>query len=414
MKANLALLVGVYSLLISAGCFKLYNPTNTTDIPANLIKIGLCLPFEVWPEFVFQGGADTILIHLDYLSETTQLLPNVTVQVTLFDSGDTPPKTYRSAMAMEEEGFAAYMGCGYSGITQPAAMVWSSLLVPHCDGGITSPMYSNKEDYPTLFRPIPNDNLFGSALVDVSNYFGWKRVSVIYGNDAYGQGLLDAFTALAKEKRIQIVTQKAFFPEVQDLDWTQPLQDIIDAEVTIVVYLGYYDNLYKIIQKASDMNMLTGKFAWLVTDLLALLYFDYDFPVNKTLLEGVLSLDYIYTSRPREYTDFLPYWRERITKAINMTIDTEDTPAYSTFYMTCSQLLLNGFHHILSNGSGVTLEHINQRKVAWKTPDDFLINSSMTISGPLTLDKNGDRTGFFSIITAKDLGYQAHSVGHGH
>ena len=58
--------------------------------------------------------------------------------------------------------------------------------VPLIAPTVSDPYLQNYHWSPTLARLSPTNKLQATALVDLIQYFGWKRVSLIYNNDPYG------------------------------------------------------------------------------------------------------------------------------------------------------------------------------------------------------------------------------------
>jgi gamma-aminobutyric acid type B receptor len=380
--------------------FKVFDPNSDNPKQDNIIRIGLCLPFTAWPEFVTGGGVDTLELHLQYLSDTTALLPDAKVELKLFDPGNTKRDTYRTLLKLRKENFTAFIGCGMFTQTQPAALLWSALEIPQCDGRATSPLFSSKNNYPFFIRTIPSEALTGASIANIVSYYGWKRVAVVYSDDASGQSLLESFTAQAKAKSIDIVSRNAIFPDAAP-NWADTLRAIRATKASIIVYLAMPESLSDLLEEASKKEMIGPKYAWIVNNVTEMLSNPAASPRNLELFDGLLTLSPMSTTEPPIYHSFLSYWKNNIKRTNSLVKSVNTLPPYSTFYMDCTQLLLSGFQNYLDIDPKNTLRQIVVRNVSWTMPNNFLPSKDMenlTVSGPLIMDESGDRTAFYEIL----------------
>ncbi len=94
-----------------------------------------------------------------------------------------------------------------SGTTIPASKIYNDCGLPMVTGAATNPALT-KPGYKTTFRIIANDNALGARLADEAKRLGLKRVAVIDDRTAYGQGIADVFTEVAKKNGIEVVDRQ--------------------------------------------------------------------------------------------------------------------------------------------------------------------------------------------------------------
>jgi len=91
------------------------------------------------------------------------------------------------------EHVSGLIGALGSGVTIPVATSVSAVdKVPQISNASTSPVITNLADNDFLFRTVPHDALQGVILADVMQQKGIRKVSVLYINNDYGQGLAEA------------------------------------------------------------------------------------------------------------------------------------------------------------------------------------------------------------------------------
>lgn len=254
-------------------------------------------------------------------------------------------------------------------------------------------MYSNKIDYPYVFRTIPSDAFQGVGYANLVKYYGWKRVAIIYSDESYGQGLLDSFSLAAKTLDIEIAAKKSFY-KWANASFTGILKDIKDLDLRVILYFANYKDLLILMKTAIDMEMKTADYAW-VCGSIGNVIGTGDKP-SISLVEGLIGMDATFTTRPQSYLDFLPYWKGRIGNYVNIT-NTADLPPYSPLFVSCIELLVSGYNRALLKPN-ITLANITSGSIKWKTPDDFYEYGQETISGPMYLDKNGDRSALYDVL----------------
>lgn len=156
-------------------------------------KIGVMIPLTgALSEFGvnFQRAAELAQKHLAAAGYEIELV-----------FGDTEtsaiPAVETARQLVEVEGIHALIGGAASGVTIPIAeSVTIPNKVPQISYASTSPLITNlpaDEGQDFLFRTAPSDALQGVVLASLARALGYEKVSVLYVNNPYGQGLNDVF-----------------------------------------------------------------------------------------------------------------------------------------------------------------------------------------------------------------------------
>jgi len=123
------------------------------------------------------------------------------VEVIVADTQTNPQAGVDAAQKLVNvEGVHGIVGALSSGVTIPVATsVTSREGVVQISGASTSPTITTLKDNDFLFRTVPSDAFQGIALAKLVKDNGVNAVSTIYVNNAYGQGLADAFASAFEE-----------------------------------------------------------------------------------------------------------------------------------------------------------------------------------------------------------------------
>jgi branched-chain amino acid transport system substrate-binding protein len=142
---------------------------------------------------VIQTGVELAIEHINaaggVLGQPVELVTGDT-QV------DTVQGVEEARRLVEVEGVHAIVGPLSSTVTIAVAeSVTGPAGVPTISPSATSPSITVADDNGYLFRSTISDAAQGVALADLASDEGYDNVAVLFRNDAYGQGLADAFEA---------------------------------------------------------------------------------------------------------------------------------------------------------------------------------------------------------------------------
>lgn len=183
------------------------------------------------------------------------------------DSNTLPTPAIAAARKMvEADRVPALIAAWSSGVTVAIA---TSVTIPagvlQVGNGTTSPLVSVLPEDATadlLFRTSPSDLLQGIvaaelAIGQIIPDYKFTKVSTVYINNPYGQGLSNAFTAAFKERGGTVLAEVAHPEEVQPTYKSQ-IQAALDGGPELVIAITYPAHTAAIIKEARDIFNFTN------------------------------------------------------------------------------------------------------------------------------------------------------------
>src|SRR5215213_4809518 len=155
------------------------------------------------------------------------------------DSATSPQQAVEEARRLIElEGVSAIVGPAGSGETLPVA---ESVTGP---GGVleismsaTSPALSIAKDNDFLFRTVLSDVSHGIVMADLAREQGYDSACVLYVNNAYGQGLNEAFAQRFTASGGTITTQVPH--EQEQASYASELAQCIEGDPEVLIAIAY-------------------------------------------------------------------------------------------------------------------------------------------------------------------------------
>ena len=157
-----------------------------------LFCASLSPPLEVrvgglFPLFRTSGPAITtgqqtlagFLLAVKEINADSTVLPDTTFKIVVKDTKLNLGKTFFATLEMSKNAFGgkgidACIGAYASGESDAAATVLSQFSTVQISYSSTSPLLSNKVNYPYFARTCPSDSFQGAAMANmVADYFGW-------------------------------------------------------------------------------------------------------------------------------------------------------------------------------------------------------------------------------------------------
>lgn len=124
------------------------------------------------------------------------------------DDASDPKQGTAAAQKLCDSKVAGVVGHLNSGTTIPASTIYNKCGIPMVTGAATNPALT-KPGYKTTFRIISNDNALGAGLAHYAHdTLKLKSFAVIDDRTAYGQGVADVFSKVAKELGMKQVDQQ--------------------------------------------------------------------------------------------------------------------------------------------------------------------------------------------------------------
>ena len=170
-------------------------PSARAQDEAGPLRIGVLLPFtgdlsDFGPSFF-----DTAQLAVDQINAGGGV-NGQPIELVQGDSATSPQQAVEEARRLIElEGVSAIVGPAGSGETLPVAeSVTGPAGVLEVTMSATSPAVTIANDNDFLFRTVISDDAQGIVMADLAREQGFESACVFYVNNAYGQGLNDAFS----------------------------------------------------------------------------------------------------------------------------------------------------------------------------------------------------------------------------
>ncbi len=174
----------------------------------------------------FENGAKLAVSDLNKKQST------YTFSLVTQDTKTTPTGAKDAIAALATAGVSGIVGAAASSSTLSALPVAVANKIPMISYASTSPSLTTAADSGYLWRVVPSDTYQGQADASLAKHFNLHNVAVIGLNDAYGQGLINAFTTAFKAQNstnnitttqaYDQATQKDFSSQVTNIKNSKP------------------------------------------------------------------------------------------------------------------------------------------------------------------------------------------------
>ena len=176
-------------ILTGPGC----DGTSDMQPSSTPLKIGLLLDFTGSPE-ASSDRKRAFDLAIRHINDGGGVLGMRVESVAADATGDPSTAVQVARHLVQVEGVHAIVGPNASAAALPVSQdVSASLGIPTISPSATSPYLTDAEDEGYFFRTALSDAVQGPVLADLARDRGFSNVGLIYQDDAYGQGLADAF-----------------------------------------------------------------------------------------------------------------------------------------------------------------------------------------------------------------------------
>ncbi|XP_078812603.1 olfactory receptor CJ1 isoform X2 [Oryzias latipes] len=167
--------------------------------------------------------AYTMMFAIEKINNSSELLPDVTLGYRIFDSCPSIPLSIRASLSLmnmykgeksscdKPSSVHAVIGDTTSTSTIGIARTLGPFHIPVISHSATCACLSNRREYPSFFRTIPNDIFQSKALAKLVKHFGWSWVGAIRTNNDYGNGGMATFLDSAKKEGVCVEYSVAIY-----------------------------------------------------------------------------------------------------------------------------------------------------------------------------------------------------------
>ncbi|KAF9904094.1 hypothetical protein EC991_003069 [Linnemannia zychae] len=394
----------------------------------NTLRLGILLSLNA-PSTQREGAMvrkaiSTIRMAVNDINEG-QVIPGINMSIVIRDSQD--PNLYTST-----GGSAAITGAGNlisakvggvigdirSDLTKYEALMTSSVQISQCSFASASATLSDQDSYPFFYRTIPTIIVMLDALLDVIRSMGWRRISLIYDINTLGWSGREYFSARAQKLGIYILAYQPLSTAGVPFDptYTFVKDRIKSSQSRIQVLIATGQTQFGVLHQMKDAGFFSPDYAWVtLNDISSQLRLDPDVKGY----DGLIMVDNGWElSGYMPYEEFLSKWMllnpTNYPGAGDPKLENNEGMAYS-----CVMMLAHAYRDLIEQAIPDPAERTSQAQFVReiiagdhasdiKVSDVYRLKTYRGPSGPITLDRNGDRKeGYYVALSLQD-GHSVH------
>ncbi|KAK7262774.1 hypothetical protein RJT34_30354 [Clitoria ternatea] len=231
----------------------------------------------------------------------------------------------------------------------------NELQVPLLSFSATDPTLSSLQ-FPFFIRTAFSDKFQMTAIADLVNYFGWREVIAVYGDDDHGRNGMGTLGDKLAERRCKISFKAPMTPEATSEEITDVLVQVALAESRVIVLHTSTAWGPKVLRVAKSLGMMENGYVWIATNFLTT-RLDIDSPLSQDAtddIQGVITLRmYIPDSKIKRW--FVSKWKNlTVGKTVNgsLGLSTYGIFAYDTVYV-----LAHALDTFFKQGNQISFSH---------------------------------------------------------
>ncbi|XP_044140059.1 extracellular calcium-sensing receptor [Bufo gargarizans] len=234
-----------------------------------------------------------MIFAIEEINNSTALLPNITLGYRIFDTCNTVSKALEATLSFVAQNkidslnlddfcncsehmpsTIAVVGATGSGISTAVANLLGLFHIPQVSYASSSRLLSNKNQYKSFLRTMPNDEQQATAMADIIEYFQWNWVGTIAADDDYGRPGIEKFREEAEERDIcidfsELISQYSPIEEIEKV-----VNMIQNSTAKVIVVFSSGPDLEPLIKEIVKRNV-TGRIwlaseAWASSSLIAI------------------------------------------------------------------------------------------------------------------------------------------------
>lgn len=289
-----------------------------------------------------------------------------------------------------------------SAVAHMISYILTGFHIPLISFAATDPSLSSLQ-YPYFIRMTHTDSYQMSAMADLINYFGWKRVIAVFMDDDYGRNGVYALDDELSNRMLKISYKIAFPVGASRHKIMVSLQNSKLIGPRVYVVHASPDSGLEIFHAAEDLRMMTDEFVWLATDWLST---NLDtFKSNRThslsFLQGVVGFRQ-YIPESSKKVSFESEWNQ-LNRVPNSMLNTYGFYAYDSVWAVAyaiSDFLDHSGNITFSSSNQISTTQGQMRIDKIKTFDggELLLQKLLLLnftgcSGPIRFDRSRNLLG---------------------
>ncbi|KAK2657701.1 hypothetical protein Ddye_010753 [Dipteronia dyeriana] len=374
--------------------------TLASTIP-KAMNIGVVISFETTIGKVAKVAIEAAI--KDVNSDPTTLV-GTEIKATMQDSNRSGILAIAQALKFMERETVAIIGPQDSATAHVVSHVSNELHVPLLSFSASDPTLSSLQ-FPYFVRTGHSDLYQMAAIAEIVDYYGWREVIAIYGDDEHGRNGIAALGDKLAAKRCKITFKARLCPTATKDEITNLLVKVALSESRIFVVHTSASLGIEVFHIAHYLGMMGSGYVWIATDWLCTVL-DTNSPLSEDEMEdiqGVLSLR-IHAPNSVLRSRFISKWKN-LTSAEKsdgpIGLNTHGLYAYDTVW-----LLAHAIDSLFRQGGNISfskdsrLAEIRGGKLHLDALNIFdegnlllqsILQVNMTgLSGPIKFNSDGD------------------------
>ncbi|XP_068440256.1 extracellular calcium-sensing receptor-like [Clinocottus analis] len=394
-----------------------------------------------------------MIFAIEEINQNPALLPNHTMGYNIYNScGMT--NIIRSALVLasgrraiidernctKADTAQAILGHSGSAPTVGFARIIGRFQIPVLSHFATCACLSNREEFPSFFRTIPNDLHQSRALAKLVKHFRWTWVGAISNKNEYGINGITAFIRAAQEEGVCIEYYQAFEQTGSLHEFAKVVESVKISTSKVVVAFMSHREVNVLATELSRQNITglqwVGSDAWITDDSLtdsegrSLLVGSLGFTVSKAKIPGLE--EHLRQLHPSQFPDsrfVREFWEDAFDCALNTTANPQRKPCsgfeslqtVKSYFTDVSELrftnnvyksvyaVAHALHSLVTceagsgpfyNGSCADPAHIQPWQVVHYLQN---INFTTNQGERVTFDQNGDSPARYELVNIRHV-----------
>ncbi|KAH0626326.1 hypothetical protein JD844_001249 [Phrynosoma platyrhinos] len=219
-----------------------FVPIEIEEMPLNGFREAQGPTYHAW---VLPKNYQLVLAFVFAIHEinmNNKLLPNITLQTKIHDDAFNSQKASEATMdllsggqriapnykCVWEKKLIAIIGCLTSQTSLQTANILNNYKIPQLSYGSFNPVFSDKTQFPSFFRMVPDEIFQYFGITQMLEYFGWNWIGLLIPEDENGERFHRILSASLVQKDICIsLTQSV--PKVTTYSSNPFLQKSLNA-----------------------------------------------------------------------------------------------------------------------------------------------------------------------------------------
>ncbi|XP_069072180.1 extracellular calcium-sensing receptor-like [Pleurodeles waltl] len=249
---------------------QIYPDTSFTEQPVQKV----CQLFSLQTYQRLQA----MVFAIEEINKNLNILPNVTLGFRLYDSCAVMQKALEGMLwiltqqagpvlnyqCQEKPQIAAIVGPSSSTHSIVLARILGLRRYPQISYFSTSPLLSDRNQFPSFFRTIPSDDAQSRGLAQLVMHFGWTWVGILALNNDYGQHGAEILQAELAQSGVCVAFSESIVTNVANKNAFHIAQVMKNSTANVIVVFSNDANFVPIVDELLRQNV-TGK-VWIASE----------------------------------------------------------------------------------------------------------------------------------------------------